>query len=54
MTTLCKNKDKVDHDAKKAAEHLDQGKNSFECKKCGRRSHKEDHLCKPKEISATK
>lgn len=50
MSKLCKDKEKAERDAKKAAERKAEKKSCYECKKCGRVSHKEDHLCKPKEI----
>lgn len=52
MSKLCKDKDKTERDAKKAKQRQSDGKSYFECKKCERKSHKEDNLCKPKEIHA--
>jgi len=51
MTKLCKDEKKAEHDAAKAAERKAEGKTTYVCKKCGRVSHKEEHLCKPKEAS---
>ena len=50
MSKLCKDKDKTDSDAKKAKQRKADGKETFVCKHCGRTSHKEDHLCKPKSV----
>lgn len=49
MSHLCKDPKKAEKDAQKAVEHKAAGESTFVCKKCGRTSHKEDHLCKPKE-----
>lgn len=47
MTSVCKDKNLAKHDAAKVEERQAEGKKSFTCKKCGRVSHKEAHLCKP-------
>ena len=44
---LCKDKKQAEKDAEKAAERKADDKPIFICAKCGRPSHKEDHLCKP-------
>jgi len=49
MAHLCKDQEKAEKDAAKASERKAEGKTTYVCKKCGRPSHKEDHLCKPKE-----
>lgn len=47
---LCGDKKQAAADADKAAARKKDGKAYFECKKCGRTSHKEDHLCKPDKV----
>ena len=44
---LCKDPARAKHDAEKAAARQAAGAAYFTCKKCGRTSHKADHLCKP-------
>jgi len=44
---LCKDKKQAEKDAGKADERRSDGKTTYVCAKCGRPSHKEDHLCKP-------
>jgi len=46
MANLCKDDKQAKKDAKKADERKADGKPYFVCAKCGRQSHKEDHLCK--------
>ena len=53
MAHLCKDAEKAERDAVKAAERQAEGKTTYICKKCSRPSHKEDHLCKAK-VAETK
>ncbi|HEY3415472.1 MAG TPA: hypothetical protein VGM23_01195 [Armatimonadota bacterium] len=45
--SLCKDEKKAKKDAEKVEELIAEGRSYYTCKKCGRVSHKEDHLCKP-------
>jgi intracellular sulfur oxidation DsrE/DsrF family protein len=45
---ICGDKKKAKKDAEKAAKLEAQGERFYVCGKCGRTSHKESHLCKPK------
>ena len=50
MAHLCKDRKQEQHDAEKVAERKAEGTPYYSCKKCGRVSHKEDHLCKPEKV----
>ncbi len=51
--TLCKaSKKRTTHDAEKVAEHQAKGKPVYQCSRCQRMSHKEDHLCKPQLVKS--
>lgn len=53
--TMCKaSDDKRGENAAKAAERLAGGKACFRCERCGRTSHKDDHLCKPEKVKPEK
>ena len=51
---LCKDKAQTAKDAAKADARKEEGKTTFVCAKCGRASHKEDHLCKPEKAKKAK
>jgi len=46
--TLCGDKKKAKEDAEKAEKRKEEGKRFYVCAKCGRASHKESRLCKPR------
>ena len=50
MTHLCKDAKKAALDAEKASERKAEGKAYYICRKCGRASHNEEHLCKPEKV----
>lgn len=55
MKHLCKeSKKKVARDAEKVRERQAEGKSVYQCERCKRFSHKEDHLCQPVKIKAEK
>ena len=50
-TKCCQDSDKRKSREAKVKVALKKGEKTFECKKCGARAMKEEHVCKPKEIS---
>lgn len=50
-TKCCQDSDKRKSRETKAKAALKKGEEAIECRKCGARATKEEHVCKPKVIS---